>query len=481
MNWNRLTNKVRKDLYNYQSQEDGGDIWDAIEANVDTINSHNRKGGQRRFIIFFVLLLGASFLTYSLLQNKSIHAKIADPQLTQNIENHEFKQHQTAANTSNAIAHTSPHTIEINDTPIKNDIINTRVQVSKNLNATKKITNLYEEENTNYNNIVSAAKTKEVRRISPNHTYANHSNQQKYTTVSNLLKTTSKSKQSDLVGISKMNYLLLKNFPNDFSQELPSKQFIPYEENSDDEINKKKNSRLSFGFDFGYIHTTKQLTENQSDVQDFIDLRNETENTLEAIHASLTGEYAINSKLSIVSGIDYTRINESFRFLEIDEVTSTEVGEKFVLIGDGVNPTNFNLRGEIDVSEISITDYQLYNRYELIDIPFLLSYKWTKNKWSYGVQAGVVANVQLNGKGRILDTIQKSDDIENINHLKSNLGLSFSLHGILEYHLKPAFSVVFLPNVRFFPNDFSREDYQLKERYQFIGTDIGFRYYLHTK
>lgn len=482
MKWNRFTNKVRKDLYNFQSKEDAGDIWDAIEANVDAINNNNRENDKIRFLFFFIFLLGTSMLTYSVVQ-KNGSAQFGKPvaQLESNKSSKEIESniHQVTVHNVNTITNTIPHTNEIIAKPINID--NSRVQTRKINNPTKKIKNTYAQDNTESNNITSALKTKNVRLATSISIYTNHLSQQKYTTEVMLAKNTSTSKHRDLLGVSKIIPPVLKNIPNNFSQKLPSKEFIPAEGISDDELNINKNSRFSFGFDFGYIHTSKQLSANQNDVQNFIALRNETENTLEAIHASLTGEFAINSKLSILSGIDYTRINESFRFLEIDEVSTTEVGEKFVLVGSGVNPTNFELMGDINVSNVSLTDYELYNKYELIDIPLLLSYKWTEEKWSFGVQAGLVANVRLHGTGRILDSIQKIDEIEKIDHLKDKLGLSFSLNAILEYHLKPGFSVVFLPRLRYFPNDFSREDYRLKERYQFIGADVGFRYYLPSK
>ena len=171
-------------------------------------------------------------------------------------------------------------------------------------------------------------------------------------------------------------------------------------------------------------------------------------------------------------------MNEEFRFVETSQDSRLVDGIKYVLTGPGVNPTRFDEMGEVLETTTTVTDYTLYNKYELIDIPILISYKWNKNKWSYGIQAGIIANLSFEGSGRILSSETNIETIANQDIFKKSLGLSYALNFVLEHRLNSSIGIIFAPSLRYFPNSFTKNSYLLTQKHQLIGGDIGFKYYL---
>jgi len=487
MNWFNFRNKVKEDLYNYKSEEDGLDIWNSIQGQVEDLNVSKKKKDYRfLFVLLFLIGSAGSVLFYvnSLSPNKSVIEKPTDiKQLNGESELLDIKRNEILENETNT---------ELDKTELQKEIAAT---VREDLRS--KVETVDKSSQITTHEVASHLLTKSSKKIA-----------KKFVVEFPII-------QSDIVNIesildTKTNPLDAKNDNNDFSAaqvitseigieekkivesiskiklislaqiDWATSTFLPIHFNEnieaiDNTVPKVK--RFSLGLNAGLFHAIKTIEAKAPEDIDFRNGRVNSERVLETIHAGIYGEYALNSRFSFSIGFDYTRINEEFRFVEVDNDIDFVEGIRFVFNGQGVNHLpDFALRGLVKETTTTTTDYTLYNNYELIDIPLLLTYKNHKNKWSYGVRAGLIANMSYKAKGRILVSEFQSEDLNNQNVFKNSLGLSYSLGLVLEHRINNSFSFVTVPSFRYFPNEVSAENYSLKQEFQFIGGDIGLKY-----
>jgi hypothetical protein len=510
MKWINFKKKVKDDLYEYESASDGLDIWDAISGDVDALNAvHKKKDRRYLFLLLFAIgTMGAAFLIYQTSKdtvehnpNTTIARKIelnkkesleettsalkdisnqGQPESERSINNVKSKKEHAEIfgrtentsivlesikninNTSEAISSTKKgNSISINDSssPVKIENRDKLIAIS-NIQS-KKI---------ELQNPWQVATSKKLTQTST------HKNEKFGSTKFNE-KTTILDEESNRIYllISEIASLQAKELEINFSNNLPVKP-IAYNDNIQTKL--KSMGKFSLGVNAGLFYSHKQLAARDIEGEPLLAVRENTERSLETIHGKIYGDYIINSNLSFSLGLGYSRMNEEFRFVETLEDSRLINGIKYVLIGPGVNPTRFDEMGEVLETTTTVTDYTLFNKYELIDIPMLISYKYNTNKWSYGIQAGIIANLSFKGSGRILASETNIQTISNQNIFKKSLGLSYAMNLVLEHRFNNSFGILFAPSLRFFPNSFTNDSYILTQKQQLIGGDIGFKYYL---
>ena len=521
MRWINFKKKVKEDLYEYESAGDGLDIWDSISGEVDALNAKNKKE-DHRYLLLLLFLIGSLGAAYLIISSSQDSQKVyPESEIARNTKANTRHDIEDQTYHPRVIAKQSISSPEKNITDVKNKkTIGEKFAQIKDSSLTL---NNIEKRNTANNGISSITRKNAIKGISisdinsssslksnkkdnigestekeielinskqiassviKNHkTLATDNNLRSYTLVEETNESTSSSstptilkEESNSISIPLSNIasLLLKEFKIETSKDLPTRSYFP-DHNIATKI--KSTNKFNIGVNAGVFYTHKQLTAKDTDGSSLLAARESTEQTLETIRGRIYGEYTIQSNLSISVGIDYTRINERFRFVEAEQNTQLINGVRYIFTGTGVNPTRLDEIGQIIETTTTTTDYTLYNNYELIDIPMLISYKWNKNKWSYGIQTGVIANLSLKGTGRILTSETNMATITAQDIFKKSLGLSYALNLVLEHRLNNSISIILSPSMRYFPNSFTKDSYSLTQKYQLIGGDIGMKYY----
>jgi len=487
MNWLNFRNKVKEDLYSYKSEEDALDIWNNIQGQVGELNERKKKKDYRfLFVILFLIGSSASILFFA--DSFRLKKNVNEKSMVIKSPDGDLKVIKEAKILDNDVE----HNLDI-DLPQKDFV--TTVQYKK----ANKVKNTELDTQTKSSHLkkqpLANSSTKAEEKSVVQHDVDSYMPRIIAPTTKTIVNSISRERKSESYSLSESKLIInevsikernsLKDVPKiellgiekiklSTFEPLPS---FSIKESVDEDIVTPKVNKFSVGFNAGLFYTIKSIEASIPENLGFRDARRKSERILETIHKGIYGEYALNSKFSFSIGIDYTRINEEFRFVEIDDEVDFVEGIKFVFNGQGVNHlSNSALTGLVKETTTTTTDYTLYNSYELIDIPLLITYKYSKNKWSYGVRAGLIANLSFNGTGRILASEFKSEDLANQNVLKNSIGLSYSLGLVLEHRINNSFSFVAVPSLRYFPNEVSAENYSLTQEFQFIGGDIGLKY-----
>lgn len=482
-------NKNRKEeILSHNTDVNIDEIWAAIEPQVDLINAERKR--KKRFLIFF--LFGAILLASGSLymwQNGNIEA-VKETKTYTEIE-------------------------DINETEVKNiekfveanstkESDNSTQLTDNQTNKDSKITAIDETVQTEIINLTSTQKAnfskknelKKVKPIAPsesnnNQTLLPNSNNssQQINTENEVLSNEKIAYSEDFSKNIKLNQkpptqITLSPQISKLIAQLPTS--IPTIENVNMEMNKvdKKdnlsNRKLQFALSantgISFINRNLSSTTASETSSETLQLRQESETLLEAIHYGLRGKLTHKSGFSISTGTQYTIVSERYDnnkiVSESDSVTGI-VRRVVQLNGDTLNVEGTLLR-------TTNYDYnkQIYNRYKMIDIPFIVGFEKNSGKWVFGIQAGVFVNLALQTSGQIRSTATQDLNIKNNQSdiFKSKVGLSYYGGIYVRRALSPKLDITIAPQGRFFAQDFNVDRYQLKQQYSLVGVQVGLGY-----
>jgi len=205
-------------------------------------------------------------------------------------------------------------------------------------------------------------------------------------------------------------------------------------------------------------------------------LRRASETLLEAIHYGLRGKLTHRSGFSFSTGGQYTVLSERYDNNNlIVENDSIEGIVKRVIQLDGDTVDMIGL-----LPRTTTYDYekQIYNRYKMIDVPFIIGYEGGMKDWSVGIQAGVFVNLALKTSGQVRKSANEDINIgdNQADIFKSKVGLSYYGGIYIRRALSPNLDITIAPHGRFFIQDFNVETYDLKQKYALIGLQAGLSY-----
>ena len=201
-----------------------------------------------------------------------------------------------------------------------------------------------------------------------------------------------------------------------------------------------------------------------------------SETPLENIQVGLLAGVHHHTGFNVMAGLQYTRITERFEnTVTVESVDSIEGIIKLIVLPNG---DTIPERGLIPVVTTTTTRKRYYNRYNLIDVPFLLGYEKQINNLRLGLQAGVFANISLTTEGRIFDEESVLVDIgvEQNNVFKKNVGLSYYFSFSVGYEMASGITLHFAPYLHHYPGRFTSDDYLLTQKYSLLGIKAGVQY-----
>ncbi len=225
----------------------------------------------------------------------------------------------------------------------------------------------------------------------------------------------------------------------------------------------------------GVMKPMKELQSVNGDTAGAFDLRNNNENSKEAIQIGLYTKVSKGkSPFYLRAGAAYTRIaeqmNEKYNYTERDttkgiiSITTSASGDTITAIyGDIVTEKTF--------SGNSRRHYFV----QLWDIPVAIGYEWQLgNSFYFGGEAGAQINISTGGSGLILRDINEYTEFSETVTNKTKVGMSYfgGLH--IGKHISPRSSVQLSARMRYYPDHFSSVDPNIQQRYSLAGVHAGY-------
>ena len=476
MNWGWFDNKYRKVKEEENSSVDLGELWAAIEPEVDKINAERKN---KRRIVFWMFFMGAGILIGGLYFGIYINSTLNySKSLTKNnnIEKTDFNEIITKSEKSNSKVNTEKelNSIELG-TIKKSNKINSKaigtIEISENNSKTQTRKSL-SHFNEKIKSIIIQDKKEDVLLKSNLPTPI-----EKYEKASHSIK------KVHLKKVRKINWslpelLIIKN-PNEEISKTNSNLIKDREKNKDFDkafgipTNSKKPIEYSLLYSSGASITSLTIGETANSNSAIRQLNSSSTFGLEALHFGIGINARHNSGIGLQSGIEYMRINEKIE-LSINSVNNDSIWSVQYYVVN-LNNDTLEVRGNVPHEIRTEVDKRFYNNYTIWNVPIVISCLKEAEKWAWGMEAGININVKISTKGKYL--LSETED-ENLSRISpSKIGLSYHIGMSLQRRLNEKIAISLNPRATYFAKDFTNNAVApFSKKYSFYGADLRLSY-----
>lgn len=460
MKWVSLENKIKSALYGHKSEVDVDALWSAIESDVDAINRKKKRKGLIWFWILGAVLAGVGGYYY-----QRTHINQGQPQsqggsfaqmerLSDEAQTTrpEAKQDKGQVSTTN-VGNPTPERQEI---PIENPI--PQHPIKKPASFTKKQLD---------SSTALADKARESSAVTPRTA--------EDSSPITLQASATKPGDGDLPVLGfeeKLPQCPLSFF--DLPQADVSVQHSVGYEPVSPSLYRHNAWGAAMYLQGSVSFVERELSVKDSFSNDLLKSRQKTERELEAYQVGLGFTLQHRSGLNFSTGLNYTQINEQFRFNEMVVQVDSVYDIKYLVVN--LNEDTVAIYGEVPIETKTTYQKEYYNRYRMFDLPFLVGYRHEGHEFSVGAQAGVFVNLSLATKGQFLKTPTETVDIDHAGIFKPSIGLSYYFGLTAGYMVNDKLEFYASPFFRHYPKDFTKDGYTLRQRYNLYGLNVGVRY-----
>jgi len=239
-----------------------------------------------------------------------------------------------------------------------------------------------------------------------------------------------------------------------------------------------KGPKFSLEIQAGISAVDRSLTSTIDDgiLDTLLLLRNNLEETLEAVHLNLLLNAHFPSGFFVSSGLSYTKISELyFNNGTITETSTNPLGlQRQVILSDR---DTVNINGPVVSTTSTIFSTVNYNTFQFIDIPVFVGYQHDFGEWKTDVSLGVFTNILLRSKGRIPNSSTSLLNLETNGReiYRNRIGFSFQFGFGVSKFLTNNVSIRINPSVRYYSKNLINEDVGLSQKYLLAGGTIGLR------
>ena len=483
MKWPLFENNIKEKLSNHSSEIDIDNLWGNLESEVDAINNQKKK---RRGFVWFLfggmvaIVFGLGFFYWNAdrLENVNLDSSVSENQeikATRLTENEvEIKPVERGVINSESVSHDdlnlsgfnvgsvqetvhsivnksvpksgfeSPRVSGINQTKESKSVISEAVPTDLNPK-----TSLLEESNTD-------EKLTDVEIVEPIETEESVAKKETQEVIK-------EAENSTPIVIEKEEIISPEKV--DAKEDLS-----PPNENKED---KKKLFKFAFSAQASISFTDRKLEEKLDTFTQLRALRNVSERMLETSQLGLRITVEHTSGFDLTSGINYTQINERFRYNESVITQDSVPGIQF-FVRNFQNELD-TIFGNVPITKTTTFNKKYYNKYRLIEVPILLG--WTKKfqKVRVGAQAGIFANISMKSVGHVLKSESEDFDVEVDEIYKTNIGLSYYFGVSAGYIFRDNFELYASPFACIFSKSFTKDTYGLSQKYRLYGVNVGVR------
>jgi hypothetical protein len=489
MKWPLFENKIRQSLRSHQSEVDVDAIWAAIEPQVDAINRRKK----RRFMLFWLLLplLVAHGIGFYIYLNDGTHEDKAKTALnTMNSTNNKLVDESALNTPKNAIE--TQQTQEENShktgpssnnggalITAENQGLNTKADNSIFLNKkekkpsdkTAKATSDQPKRHANLGPVAAPASPIAEQAPSTGHWQTDHPGPTAaeapmpgQNTVKSMPTTTA---QRLLEAVPTLPFEPLAAI----APKLPALPPTALEQPLETPPLRKRDFRLTAAVLGSISFLDRKMTATDSAYLELLDLRERSERQLEAVQAGIRIGVEHRSGLGFSTGLNYAQLNEVYRYKSIKDSIETVNGIQYYYLN--FENDTIPVYGDIELERRTIHRKEIYNKYRLVEVPLLVSWRHEGHQFSFGAQAGVFVNLRMAAKGRALLSATDDVDISKGGIYRTNVGLSYYLGLTAGFMLNDRLEVVASPFVRHFPKSFTKASYGLEQRYNLYGLNVG--------
>lgn len=205
----------------------------------------------------------------------------------------------------------------------------------------------------------------------------------------------------------------------------------------------------------------------------YAQLRDQSEQPHYQFSAGARISATTNFGLAMRAGINYSQLNERFRYL-------TQTEERFTIIN--ILGPGGTVIGVDTVYETIRREHVVHNSYRSIDIPILLGYEFPFRRWTVSVNGGAYINLLFRQRGSFFvpgsaDPVSFSvAEAENTEVFRNSLGVGWYAGAGLAYKIRHNLQIIAEPHLRAFPRSFTADGFDVSQRYTQGGLSLGVRY-----
>jgi hypothetical protein len=238
----------------------------------------------------------------------------------------------------------------------------------------------------------------------------------------------------------------------------------------------------SFDLSFSNEWRQRSLSASSPDYQGYADLRNASEQFLNAHSAALRLSLISASGITLKSGIQISTHTETFLQSRIE----------LVAVPNPIRDANGQVIGMDTLFQNRSYQWTTKNRFHTIDIPVLAGYEFALGRLNVGLNGGALLNMAFNQQGTFLGPDGKtvldfsSNRPDAYPAFKNRLGVGWYGSAQLSFPISPSLRVLAEPYYSAFPRSYTNSDYPVAQRYQTMGLFVGVRkllgpYWLNLK
>lgn len=222
----------------------------------------------------------------------------------------------------------------------------------------------------------------------------------------------------------------------------------------------------------------RSLTSRQDD-EPYLKQRLATEQRGVAMNAGVRASLMFNSNFLLRTGVNFDQVTEVFEFIDPTTVI-------YRLEFTPGNPIPDTLGVEYGENYL-----KTYNRYAMLDVPFLVGMEMRRGRSGFSINAGLSANVVFHKRGAIIDP--GTDEPARFGPLpgpsdynapgprvalsqevfRTNLGLSATASIQWYWHLSTHFRVFAEPSFRQVLKPITVKNHPVEQRYSILGLRLG--------
>jgi len=199
----------------------------------------------------------------------------------------------------------------------------------------------------------------------------------------------------------------------------------------------------------------------------YLQKRKESTSFSSAFSAGLRYTRVFGNGMSFRTGINYSQINEKFKFAQGNIIQVV-----YVIDNNGDTTGSYTTTG---------TRYKTtYNKFRTIDLPILVGYELGNGRLHANINAGVVVNLYSWQNGDVLDTAYQPVSITTGKNtspyqFKTNVGIGFMGAVSVYYKITDRLHILAEPYYRYNFSPASKSDLTLKQKYNTMGLRLGLR------
>lgn len=199
----------------------------------------------------------------------------------------------------------------------------------------------------------------------------------------------------------------------------------------------------------------------------YLQKRKESTKFSSAYSAGIRYTKVFNNSMSVRAGVNYSQINEKFKFTQGNLVQVT-----YIIDANGDTTGSYITTG---------TRYKTtINKYRSIDVPIVIGYEMGNGRLHANINAGIVVNIYSWQKGDVLDTAYQPVSITTGKNsspyqFKTHAGVGVTGGVSVYYKLNDRIHLMAEPYFRYNFSPMNTDNLTLKQKYQTAGLRLGVR------